>query len=507
MDEDRRRTEPIDRWEDEGGALTGSASGQSSTQHHIETRSQHQPTDERGEADGATLKRQPDDNLPAEMADWVTKPLASFFKVEVAAAVMLIIATAAALVLSNSGWAAPFAAFWETPVGLSFGDFEFSRSLRHWINDGFLTLFFFVVALELKREIVLGELRNMRTAALSFAGALGGIVVPAVVYLLLMIGEPGVNGWGTVTATSAAFVVGSLALLGSRIPPALRLFLLSIAIFDDIGAILVVAIGYGEAVQWSTLAAAALGVLVLAGAARVGIRSIPVYFVLGITIWLCFDASGIHPTLTGIAMGLMTPTHRWVSNIRMRAILGRVLSHPHGEHAGGDTIERRDLRQASRAARESSSPVERLEFILHPWVGFVILPIFAFANAGVALSGADLKQPICIAILAAFVLGKPAGVLSASWLAVRIGLATRPPGLTWPLIAGGGLLTGIGFIMALFIAGLAFNPEQFDDAKIAILLSSVISAVAGIAVLFWLTSSKRNAQQSQEKLESVGIRS
>jgi NhaA family Na+:H+ antiporter len=172
-----------------------------------------------------------------------------------------------------------------------------------------------------------------------------------------------------------------------------------------------------------------------------------------------------------------------------------VLSHPRVEHAAGDTIERRDLRQAGTAARESSSPVERLESMLHPWVGFAILPIFALANAGVAFSGVDVKQPLCIAILFAFVLGKPAGVLGVSWLAVRLGLAARPPGLTWPLLASGGLLTGIGFTMALFVAGLAFTPEQFDDARIGILLSSVISALAGIAALFWLTSGKRTAQR------------
>jgi NhaA family Na+:H+ antiporter len=358
-----------------------------------------------------------------------------------------------------------------------------------------MTLFFFVVALELKREIVLGELRHVRTAALSFAGALGGMLMPACVFLVLMRGQAGMNGWGTVTATDTAFAVGCLALLGSRIPPSLRLFILSLAIFDDVGAILVVAIGYGEAVNWAAFAAAALGLAVLAGASRVGIRSIPVYFVLGIAIWLCVDASGIHPTLTGVAMGLMTPTRRWVSNIRMRAVLGRVLSHPRGEHAGGDTIERRDLRQASTAARESSSPVERLEFMLHPWVGFLILPTFAFANAGVTLSGAELMEPLSIAILVAFVLGKPAGVLSVSWLAVRLGLAARPPGLTWPLIVGGGLLTGIGFTMALFIAGLAFTPQQFADAKIGILLSSIIAALGGIAVLFWLTSGGRTTHR------------
>jgi NhaA family Na+:H+ antiporter len=487
---------PIDQWEDEGGAMAGSTSSPSSVQRGDDLRSQQQAAEAGDAAGGPTVKR-PDEDLPAERADWFTKSFARFFRIEVAAAVMLLIATVAALVLSNSGWAGPFAGFWETELGLSFGDFEFSRSLRHWINDGLMTLFFFVVALELKREIVLGELRHVRTAALSLAGALGGMLVPACIFLVLMRGQAGINGWGTVTATDTAFAIGCLAVLGSRIPPSLRLFILSLAIFDDVGAILVVAIGYGDAVNWSAMGAAAVGLAILAGTARVGIRSIPVYVVLGIAVWVCLDASGIHATVAGVALGLMAPTRRWVSNIRMRAILGRVLSHPEGEHGVGDTSERRDLRYAGTAARESFSPVERLEFMLHPWVGFVILPIFALANAGVALAGADLKQPVSIAILVAFVLGKPAGVLGVSWLAVRLGLAARPPGLTWPLIVGGGLLTGIGFTMALFIAGLAFPPEQFGNAKIGILLSSIISALAGIVALFWLTSARRKTHRGR----------
>jgi NhaA family Na+:H+ antiporter len=444
---------PIDQWEDEGGAMAGSTSSPSSVQRGDDLRSQQQ-TAEAGDAAGGPTVKRPDEDLPAERADWFTKSFARFFKIEVAAAVMLLIATVAALVLSNSGWAGPFAGFWETELGLSFGDFEFSRSLRHWINDGLMTLFFFVVALELKREIVLGELRQVRTAALSLAGALGGMLVPACIFLVLMRGQAGINGWGTVTATDTAFAIGCLAVLGSRIPPSLRLFILSLAIFDDVGAILVV-------------------------------------------VWVCLDASGIHATVAGVALGLMAPTRRWVSNIRMRAILGRVLSHPEGEHGVGDTSERRDLRYAGTAARESFSPVERLEFMLHPWVGFVILPIFALANAGVALAGADLKQPVSIAILVAFVLGKPTGVLGVSWLAVRLGLAARPPGLTWPLIVGGGLLTGIGFTMALFIAGLAFPAEQFGNAKIGILSSSIISALAGIVALFWLTSDRRKTHRGR----------
>jgi NhaA family Na+:H+ antiporter len=405
----------------------------------------------------------------------------------------LLLATLAALILSNSAWSTPFLAFWDTPIGLHFGSLDFTRSLRHWINDALMTLFFVVVARELKREFVLGELRNLRMAALSFAGALGGMLVPASLYLALMTGRPGMHGWGTVMATDTAFVIGCLALFGPRIPPTLRLFLLSLAIFDDVGAILVVAIGYGDALNWGALALGLLGLAVVAGTARIGIKSVPVFFLLGGMIWLCFDASGVHPTIAGVLLGLMTPTRGWVSDERLRAILGRVLSYPIGDRWSGDTTERRDLRRAGAAATEALSPVERLEMMLHPWVAFAVMPVFALANAGVAVSGADFGQPVSVAIFAGLVFGKPVGVLAFSWLVVRLGLATQAPGLSWPFLAAGGLLTGIGFTMSLFIADLAYAPEMLDAAKVGILTGSVASAAAGVLMLAWLTTRKRTA--------------
>lgn len=515
MDERERAAEATERWEDEGGpAARQRGEGPASSARREERGEPELPGARRSRAAahaqardrGAPGRASPPravgragaaaGDLPSEAADWFTKPLARFFKVEAAAAVMLLFATLAALVVANSGggeggWAAGYAAFWETRVGVSFGEFGFSRSLRHWVNDGLMTLFFFVVALELKRELVLGELRQVRRAALSLAGAVGGMLVPAGLFLALMRGREGVGGWGTVTATDTAFALGCLAVLGPRVPPGLRLFILSLAIFDDVGAVLVVAFGYGQALNWAALAAAIAGVVALAGVGRLGIRSIPAYFMLGAGIWLCFDASGVHPTVAGVALGLLAPTGRWVANDRMRAIFGLVLAHPPGEHAGGDSAERRELQRAGRAARESISPVERLEMVLHPWVGFAILPVFALANAGVAFSSAALGEPLFGAVVASFVLGKPLGVLGVSWIAVRLGVATRPPGLTWPLIAGGAFLTGIGFTMALFIAGLALGPAPFDVARMGILLASVVSALAGIATLFWLTSGAR----------------
>jgi Na+:H+ antiporter, NhaA family len=426
-------------------------------------------------------------DLPHEIADRITKPFARFLKIEAAAGALLFLAALSALVLANLVWSTPFLAFWETPVGLRFGALDFTRSLRHWINDGLMTFFFFVISLELKRELVLGELRNLRTAALPFAGALGGMIVPVSIYLTLMASEPGILGWGTVMATDTAFVIGCLALFGSRIPPALRLFLLSLAIFDDVGAILVVAVGYGDALNWPALALGVLGLGVIAGAARLGIRSIPIYFLMGGLIWLCFDASGIHATIAGVVLGLMTPTRTWVSDARLRAILGRVLTYPAGDHWSGDTADRRDLRQAGRAVAESLSPVERLEMMLHPWVGFAVMPIFALANAGVAITVADLGQPVSLAIFAGLVLGKPVGVLGFSWLATRLGLAAREASLSWSFLAAGAFLTGIGFTMSLFIAGLAYTPEMLNAAKLGILAGSVCSAAIGLSILIRLT--------------------
>lgn len=245
--------------------------------------------------------------LPREPADRLTKPFMRFLRIEATAGIILLLSTLLALGLANTAWSPSFLAFWEMPAGVRLGDIGIYRSLKHWINDGLMT-FFFVIALELKRELVLGELRNPRMAALPVAAALGGMAAPAGIYLLLVGGGPGASGWGTVMSTDTAFVIGCLALLGSRVPGSLRLFLLSLAIFDDIGAILIVAVGYCEPLNWVALGTGGLGFAFVAGIALLGIPSIAVYFVMGSAIWLAFDASGVHATLVGVILGLMTPT-------------------------------------------------------------------------------------------------------------------------------------------------------------------------------------------------------
>ena len=377
------------------------------------------------------------EHLPQEPADRFTNPLARFLRIEALAGAGLLLCALIALVLANSTWSASFLSFWETRAGLSLGEIEFSRSLKHWINDALMTLFFFVVALELKREIVLGELRNPRLAALPLAAALGGMIVPAALYLLLVGGGRAASGWGTVMSTDTAFVVGCLAVLGHRVPQSLRLFLLSLAIFDDIGAILVVAFGYGHSLNSTALGLAGTGLVIVAASARIGIRSIPTYFAFGGCIWLAFDASGVHATVTGVILGLMTPARSWVSDNRLRAILDRVVAHPPGEHWSGDTVERGDLRRAGVAAREALSPLERLEVGLHPWVAFLIMPLFALANAGVLIVPGDLDATLALAIFIAFAVGKPLGVVVFTALAVKLRLAIRPDDMPWSMVAAG----------------------------------------------------------------------
>lgn len=430
--------------------------------------------------------------LPHEIIHAITEPLARFLKIQAAAGILLLLSAAIAVALTNSDWSVEFLKIWETPIGFHVGKFDMTFPVHHWINDGLMTLFFFVVALEVKRELVLGELRNIRVAALPLAGALGGMVFPALFYLLLMKGEPEVHGWGTVMATDTAFVIGCLALLGDRIPSNLRLFLLSLAIFDDIGAILVVAFGYGGDMNWLVLGLGILGFAVLAGVAKIGMRSVPIYSFLGISIWFCFEFSGLHPTLVGVVLGLMTPTKSWISDTRLRSILDKLLSYPPGEHWSGDTVDRHDLRQAGAATREALSPVERLEIRLHPWVGFMIMPIFALANAGVEFSREALMQPASQAIILSLVFGKPIGVIVMSWISVRLGIAQLFLGLNWSLIAAGSFLTGIGFTMSLFIAQLGFPSSSLASAKIGILIASVISASLGLLTLTWLSSNKRS---------------
>ncbi|MGM9514318.1 Na+/H+ antiporter NhaA [Roseateles sp. DB2] len=433
-------------------------------------------------------QRSPPIQLPQELIDQVRPTFARFFRIEAAGGVALLLCTAVALILSNSPLGPALSGFWGTRLELRLGDLEFGRPLKAWVNDGLMTLFFFLVALELKRELVLGEMRQPRRAALPMAAALGGMVGPAAIFLALQWGSPSQRGWGIAMATDTAFVIACLALLGRRVPQSLRVFMLMLAIVDDVGAILVVAVGYSSRIDGQLLTLAALCVLLLRFMARIGVRPFAPYVLIGGATWLAVDASGLHATITGVILGLMTPARRWVSDTRLYGILRQVIAHPAGRDSARHTPDRKTLLLAELAARESLSPLERLEMALHPWVSFGVMPLFALANAGLQLSWEGATQAVSLAVLLAFVLGKPAGIVLFSWLALHAGWARRAPDLGWRVLVGGSFLAGIGFTMALLIADLALSGSALDSAKIGIFMASLCSASLGLLVLAWTPS-------------------
>ncbi len=414
-------------------------------------------------------------------------PLRRFLQIETAAGLVLLGCTAVALFVANSEWAPAMHHLLETPIGVSFGDARLIFPVEVWINDGLMTVFFFVVGLEIKREFVLGQLRDPRQAALPLAAALGGMIVPAAVYLSLQLGEPGERGWGIPMATDIAFVVGALSLLGRGVPHSLRVLMLTLAIADDIGAVIVIAIVYTETIQMLALvlAFAGFGLCLLINWA--GVRNIWVYVATASVIWFLFHQSGVHSTVAGVILGMITPTNSWLPVGKFAQTI-REAEEFIDEEGAWYTDERRNsvLGHVMVTARESMPPLERLESALHPWVSFGIMPLFALANAGVELHAGALLHPISVAVAVSLLLGKPIGIFLTCWLCVRAGIARLPHDLGWPEILGGGFLGGIGFTMALFIAGLALDRDLLDSAKIGILCGSALSALVGVAMLFFV---------------------
>ncbi len=424
--------------------------------------------------------------MPRAPIDAIVDPIVRFLHVEAASGVVLLLCTTIALVAANSSYSADYLGFWKTEVGFSFGEFEFRHSLKHLVNDGLMVIFFFVIGLEVKRELVLGELRDMRRAALPLAAALGGMVAPALIYLACVGTGAGQHGWGIPMATDIAFVVGCMAILGKRVPRSLRIMMLSLAIADDIGAILVIAIGYTHGLDMNWLAWGLLGLIVVFTFARLGVRSFPVYTGCGIFIWFAFHESGIHATIAGVILGLMTPAHPKVGGGLFYQLLKRAEQVFEGDEFSELSHRGAKVRQLQQATRETISPLEYLETTLHPWSSFVIMSIFALANAGVPIQADALASPVALAAMLGLVIGKPVGILAVSWLAVKIGIAKLPEGVNWKLMLAGGCLAGIGFTMALFIAELALDDELLDTAKIGVLAGSAISAILGMVLLLMM---------------------
>jgi NhaA family Na+:H+ antiporter len=408
-------------------------------------------------------------------------PLREYLRNEAAGGVVLMVAAALALGWANSPWRAAYAALWETPLAIQLGHFGIEGDLRRWVDDGLMTLFFLVVGLEIKRELVAGELRTWRRAALPVVAAAGGMAVPAAIYAAANAGGPGAAGWGVPMATDIAFALGVLALLGSRVPAALKVFLLTLAVVDDLGSIAVVALFYSRGVDLAALAVA-VGLLVLVAVlVRAGVWWLPLHVGLGLALWLALWHSGVSPALAGVAMGLFTPARPTAPPEVARDVGGLA-----GELAADPRPPR--LREMLREARGTVPLAERLAHDLHPVSAFVVVPLFALANAGVSLEPGGLAGlgagAVLSGVLAGRVVGKLAGITAATWLAVRLGLADRPEGTTWPQLAGVATVAGIGFTVPLFVADLAFPDGSFQaPVKLGLLLASVVAGAAGALVL------------------------
>ncbi|MFB6286278.1 MAG: Na+/H+ antiporter NhaA [Candidatus Bipolaricaulia bacterium] len=419
--------------------------------------------------------------------------IAHFLHLEATGGIVLLVCAVVALVWANSPLAASYFALWETKISLGIGDGGLSKTLGHWINDGLMVLFFFLVGLEIKREFLAGALASVRRALLPVAAALGGMLVPALLFVALNAGTEAIRGWGIPMATDIAFAVGVLALVGSRVPDGLKALLLAVAIVDDIGAVLVIALFYTDAIAWSYLGYAALGIAALAGANRLGARQPLVYVVVGVFVWLMVLYSGVHATVAGVLVAMTVPARRRINTSdfieRGRAMLERFENAAAGARSwtivtSGQQAALQDLEAAGRAV---ATPLQRMEHALHPWVSFGIMPLFALANAGVALEGGlvnDLLHPISLGIALGLILGKPLGVTLLAWLTVRLGWADLPAGVGWPQVIGVGMLAGIGFTMSLFITGLAFGGTSLEPlAKIGILSASLLAGLLGWGLL------------------------
>lgn len=404
--------------------------------------------------------------------------------------ILLLIATLIALILSNSAFASSMAAFWQRDFGLSWEGGGFTLPLIQWVNDGLLTIFFLVVGLEIKREFTVGHLSSRRLAAMPIAASLGGMVVPAAIFLLLIPAGPWLRGWGVPIGTDTAFAVALIATMGQRVPIELRIFLTAAAIVDDIGAILIVALFYSKGLDFTYLGAACLVVVALAGLNRAAIYRVTPYALLGLLLWFCIHEGGIHATLAGVLLALFIPTRPPPDYQALLAQSDAILTQEtrRGSEEMRHVLSPRAMRALDAINDRLESPAARLLRYVEVRSSYLVLPIFAFANAGVTISPALFqgRGELMLAIAAGLILGKPLGLFGASYVAVKTGLAIKPSAYTWTQVVGAGCLAGIGFTMSLFIAGQSFPlAADFDAAKVAIFAASILSAGMGVTVLWW----------------------
>jgi NhaA family Na+:H+ antiporter len=425
--------------------------------------------------------------------DRLLKPIDSFIHEESTAGLVLLASTAVAVVLANSPLREPYHHFWETVVGVRLGGAELEGTLHHIINDGLMAMFFFVVALELKREFVGGEFANPKNAVMAVAASMGGMALPALIYLAVNgWTSPTSVGWGIPIGTDTAFVLGLLGLLGTRVPAAAKVFFVTVAVVDDIGAVVVIALFYSSDISMGNLLVGGAFLVVLLALNAVGVRNVGVYGLLGIGgVWLAFLLSGVHATVAGVLGALAIPARTKLSEAsypeRLRELADRFAAT---QIMPGLTISSEQLhliRKVKRFSTYAETPLQRLEQGLHPWVAYVVLPLFALANAGIALPSSLeglLQSRVTMGVLLGLVLGKPAGILGMSWLMARLGHGRLGQGVRWGHMIGVGMLSGVGFTMSVFISELAFPEDALrQEAKLGILFASLLAGSSGFLVL------------------------
>jgi NhaA family Na+:H+ antiporter len=421
-----------------------------------------------------------------------------FTRIQASGGIVLMFSTVLAFLLANSAMAEQVASFWETYLTISFGDFSLSEDLLHWVNDGLMVLFFFVVGLEIKREITVGELASPRRALLPVMAAAGGVLVPAGIFWAFNAGTEQINGWAIPVATDIAFTLGLLALLGRRVPLSLKIFFTALAIVDDLVAVLIIAIFYSGAILWTALGIGGLILLILIGLNWAGVRNPLPYALLGIGLWLAFLQSGVHPTIAGVLLALTIPAR---VRVRAQAFMAQCIAVLGGVDTEEMQPEEQDLQENDRQqaaahtleaiAERMQSPAQRLEHSLAPWAAYLVLPIFALANAGVSLSGdigSMLGTRLSLGIIVGLVFGKSIGITLFTWLAVKLRIAELPTRVEWPQLFSATWLAGVGFTMSLFIAGSAFEVGPLlDTAKLSILVASVLAGSIGFVAMVLTT--------------------
>jgi NhaA family Na+:H+ antiporter len=453
------------------------------------------------------------------MLEAVDKPLGmrvqlltqEFTRIEALGGILLLLATLIALLWANSGLSDMYFQLWQTKLTISFGEAGLGKYLLAWVNDGLMAIFFFVVGLEIKREVTAGELASLKRAALPLSGAIGGLLTPALIYAVFNSGGPGASGWGIPMATDIAFTLGILTVMGKRVPLSLKVFFTAMAIADDLGAVLVIALFYSSGIQLVALAVGGGFLLALVGLNRARVYSPLPYGLLGIGLWLAFLESGVHPTIAGVLLAMTIPTR---SPVNMRGLLAQTVTLLNEFNLPPEWRTKINIhRQATvstlrKIVERMQPPAQRLEVALHPWTTYLILPIFALANAGVALGqGAsfNLTNPISLGIILGLVLGKPLGISLFSWLAMKIGVAELPADLSWRQFFSASWLAGIGFTISLFIAGSAFeDPALQTTSKIATLLASLLAAGIGSALLVLTSRSFMEVTQVEGEIQVAG---